>query len=73
MEDVEDGEQTLLGGRAALAGASLDEPSRPEVFALLEEGEHEIVLGGEVAVQRRLGNVGAADHFFHADGTDAAM
>ena len=72
VEDVEDREQALLGAGAALPGAGFDELPRPAQLALLEERENEIVFGGEVAVERRLGDGGATDHFFHANGTDAA-
>jgi hypothetical protein len=72
VEDIEDRQQALLGAVAALPGAGFHKLPCPAQLALLEEGEHEIIFGGEVAVERTLGDVSATDHFFHADGADAA-
>jgi hypothetical protein len=46
---------------------------RPALFAALEEGEHEFVLRGEVAIEGGLGDVGFLDHFVDADRADAAF
>ena len=60
------------GREAAAPGLELDEAERPELLALRQEGEHEVVLGAEMPVERRLRNVRRLDHLVHADGADAA-
>ena len=49
-----------------------DPVPRPALLAPFEEGEHELVLRGEVPVEGRLGDAGAADHLVDADGAYAA-
>jgi hypothetical protein len=44
----------------------------PDLFALLEEGEHELVFGGEVPVERGLRDSGALDRLVDPDVMDAA-
>ena len=48
VEDVEEGEQALLGAGASPLGLCLDEAMGPTLLAHLEEREHEAVLGREV-------------------------
>src|SRR5581483_1312092 len=72
VEEVEDREQALSGRPAAAARLGLDPPARPALLAPLEEREHEVVLRGEVAVERRLGDGGPLDHLVDADVADAA-
>jgi hypothetical protein len=71
VEEVEDREQLLLGGRSAAARLGLDPLLRPELLPLLQEGEHELVLGGEVAVERRLRDLGALDQLVDPDRANA--
>jgi hypothetical protein len=72
VERVEDGEQLLLGSRSAPSGFRLDPVERPELLPALQEGEHEIVLRGEVPVERRLRDTGSGDHFVDTHTPDAA-
>jgi hypothetical protein len=37
-----------------------------------QEGQHKLVLGGEVAIEARLGHPGTADQFIDANASDAA-
>ena len=71
VEHVEDGQQALGG----VAGAALDlgdQPSlRPQLLAALEDGEDEVVLGAEVAVEGHLGHAGLVDDRVDADRADA--
>ena len=50
VEEVEDREELFLGSLAAAPCLGFDPTLRPELFALLEEGEHELVLRLEVPV-----------------------
>src|SRR5262249_30274759 len=66
-KDVEDREQALLGLARAGDRPGFDEVARPALFAQIQKREHELVLGGEVAIQRRLGDPRPSDHFVDAD------
>jgi len=50
VEDVEDRQQLLLGCGAAPFGLCLEPLVRPQLFAAVEESEHEVVLRREMAV-----------------------
>jgi hypothetical protein len=52
VEHVEDRQQLALGGVGCLARAGGDEAEGPAAFALLQEAFDEVVLAGEVPVQR---------------------
>jgi hypothetical protein len=71
VEYVEDREEAFLGRCAASSRFLLDLLVRPANLAPLEEGEHELVLGSKVAVERRLGDAGPGDHLVDADVADA--
>src|SRR5215216_2728041 len=71
VEGVEDREQLLLGRLPAAPRLLLDPLPRPQVLPLVEEREHEVVLGREVPVQRGLGDLGAREDLVDADGADA--
>jgi hypothetical protein len=73
VEEVEDREQLLLGGRAASPRLGFHPVAGPALLALLEEGEHEFVLRGEVPVKGRFGDACAFDQFVDADVVDAAV
>src|SRR5690606_31710749 len=66
VQHVEDREQAFLGGLATCLRAFLDQPADPFFLAAIEKGEDEIVLGGEVLVERRFRDAGTLDHFVHA-------
>ena len=71
VEQVEDRQQLFLGGVGAVPGFRVDPGQRPALLAQVQELEHEIVLGGEVVVEGRLGDACASDDFVNADGLDA--
>ena len=52
--------------------APFDPAVGPDLLALFQEGEHEFVLGGEVVVERRLGDAGG-DQLVDTDIVNAAM
>ena len=52
----------LLGCGAAPFGLCLEPLVRPQLFAAVEESEHEVVLRREVAVERRPGDGRTLDH-----------
>jgi hypothetical protein len=60
-ERVEDCEQALGRGAAAALGLRLQPGARPELLAPLEEGEDQVVLRGEVAVERHLRDAALGD------------
>jgi hypothetical protein len=68
-----DREQLLLGLGAASSGLRLDPLKRPALLAELEEGDDQVVLGGEVTIKRRLCDAGTVDHLVDADTADAAV
>jgi hypothetical protein len=70
-EEVEDREQLVLGRVAASARLGFHPVLGPDLLALLQEGEHEVVLGGEVPVQRGLCDLRPRDHLVDADRPDA--
>ena len=72
VEEVEDREQLLFRGLSAAPGLRLDPVPRPKLLALLQERQHEVVLGREVAVEGGLGDRGAPDHLVDADRSHAA-
>jgi hypothetical protein len=72
VEEVEDREQLLLGGRAAPPRLGLDPAMRPALLPLLQEREDELVLRGEVAVERGLRDRGALDHLLDSHRTHPA-
>jgi hypothetical protein len=59
VEELEDRQQLLLGGCAAAPRFGLDPVKRPALLAQLQERDDEVILGGEVAIERGLGNAGA--------------
>src|SRR5262249_27517899 len=71
VEQVEDAEQVLLGRHPALTRLGLDPVEGPATLPLLQEREHEVVLGREVVVQRRLGDAGLGHDLVDADGADS--
>jgi hypothetical protein len=71
VEDVEDREQPLVGLASALLDLALEPVLGPALLAAREEGEHERVLGAEVAVQRHPGDAGALDDRVDPDRADA--
>src|SRR3981081_1191025 len=72
VECVEDGEKLLLRSGPAAFRLCLDKLHRPALLAASEEGDNEVVLGGEVSVERGLGDTGARDYLVDADVSDAA-
>ena len=72
VEEIEDREQAVLRGRTTLARLRLHPAVRPDMLALAEKGQHEVVLRREVAVEGRLRDRGPLDHLFDADGADSA-
>jgi hypothetical protein len=65
-------QQLLLGSGPAAFRLRLDKPHRPPLLAALEERDDEVVLGGEVSVERGLGDTRAPDDLVDADISDAA-
>ena len=72
VEGVEDREQSLFGGGAAAPGLGFDPLARPELLAPLQESEHKVVLGREMAVERRLRDARAVDQLVDTHRTDPA-
>ena len=72
VEEIEDREQLLLWLRGAPFGLGLDPIHGPASLALLEEGEHEVVLGGEMPIQRRLRDAGAFNDLIDSDSANSA-
>src|SRR3982074_3573803 len=72
VECVENGEKLLLRSRSAEFRLYLYKLESPALLAALEEGEDEVVLGGEVSVERRLGDPGALDQLVDAYIADTA-
>lgn len=70
VEHVEDGQQPPLRGSRA-AGTGLHRRERPDRLAALQEGKCEVVLGREVLVEGRLGDLGTGDDLVHPDVADA--
>jgi hypothetical protein len=66
-ERVEDREQALGGRRAAALGLGLQPGARPQLVAALEEREDQVVLRGEVAVERHLRDAALGDDPVDAD------
>src|SRR3954451_16034154 len=66
-EDVEDGQQLLRRRLRALLHRLLQPGARPALLAPLEEGQDEVVLGGEVAIERHLGHARLGDDPVDAD------
>jgi hypothetical protein len=73
VEHVEDREQPLLGVSAAADSAGFDEALGPALFPEVQEREHELVLGGEVRVERRDRDAGALDDLVNPDRADSAL
>src|SRR2546421_5979199 len=71
VEDVEDGQQSLLRVRATADGTCFDEVLGPALLAELQEREHELVLGGEVTIERRGRDTSALDHLVDAHCADS--
>ncbi len=72
LEDVEDGQQLVLGVVGAVARFALDPAVRPDVLAALEEGKDEVIFGWEVPVERGLGHARGLDDLVDPDRTDPA-
>jgi hypothetical protein len=72
VEHIEDRKQALFGVGSSPRGSGLDEIARPALFAKIEERKNELVLGGKVPIERRLGDACALDDLIDADCTYAA-
>ena len=70
-ERVEDRQQPAAGRGRAPLDLGLQPGARPELLAPLEERQDQLVLGGEVAVERHLRDAGLGDDPVDADGTRA--
>jgi hypothetical protein len=68
-ERVEDGQRALGRIRAQALDLSA-QPRPPALVAPAQEGHDQVVLGGEVAVERRLGDPCVGDDRVDADGRD---
>jgi hypothetical protein len=73
VEHVEDRQQLLLRSGAAALRPRLDEPPGPELLPALEKGEDQIVLGGKVPIERRLGDPGVLDQLVDPHRADTAL
>jgi len=71
VEDVEDRQEAVLWRGATTLGPRLDELPGPKLLPALEKREHELVLGGKVAIEGRLGDPGRLDHLIDAHIPDA--
>src|SRR5215211_659141 len=72
VEGVEDRQQLRFRRRAAASGFGFDPAYGPALLAPLEEGQDEVVLGREVAVEGPLGDPCALDHLVDPDIPDAS-
>jgi len=52
---------------ADVSGLGLDPIHGPALLALLEEGDHQVVLGGEMPIERRLRHAGAFNDLIDSD------
>lgn len=71
VEDIEDGEQSLLWGRRSVHDLRFEPVQRPELLAPLQKGQHQVFFGREVTVKRHLRDAGAGDDRVHAHASNA--
>ena len=72
VEDVEDREQLIPRSGTSPKRLGLDELPRPALLAPLEKGEHEILLGPEVSIERRARDAGRRQDLLGPDRANAA-
>jgi len=66
VEHVEDGQQLPKRGGGQPRRLGFDDVHGPPLLAVGEERQCQVVLGGEVVVQRGLGDPGASDDLVHS-------
>ena len=71
VEHVEDGQQLLARIRAPPLDLTLKPPPGPDLVPTLRERQHEVLLGGEVAIHRLPGYARSLDDRVDPDRLDA--